>query len=268
MMQLDLGFDRLSHEPALTYIGSKDRLYPYVLSWLPSDVTELVSPFHGGCSLESKLAASGIRVFASDVFRPYPEFMTVFNGRSGEVVERALLKNPLSKSDFNTYRTYWATLPCEVERAAITWLITKQSFMGKGFAVKHCNAGVSDAYLLSPEWQDWRNGNLTCEVLDYREALQKYPDTWIYADPPYLGKEGYYGDGKQGRFNHRELRDILAARGKFILSYGDSPDIRDLYRDFRIVVSEWEFKHGQSRQNGKKDCELTILSPECRLGFF
>lgn len=44
-------------------------------------------------------------------------------------------------------------------------------------------------------------------------------------------------------FEHERLRDVLKGiKGRFLLSYDDSPKIRELYKDFEMVEVE--------RQNG------------------
>jgi DNA adenine methylase len=78
--------------------------------------------------------------------------------------------------------------------------------------------------------------NVVIENLDFREFFNKYNGKeWLfYLDPPYYGVEGY-----EEPFNeqeHKDLAYILSNKfeGKFILSYNDTPEIRNLYSQFKI----------------------------------
>ena len=55
-------------------------------------------------------------------------------------------------------------------------------------------------------------------------------ESFFYCDPPYYETEGYYEGGGFGRDDHTRLAEALVTmQGKFLLSYNDCPEIRDLY---------------------------------------
>lgn len=81
-----------------------------------------------------------------------------------------------------------------------------------------------------------------CEIhnKDYHDIL--YKGCMYYFDPPYaeVGQNNYYGyKGKNHKgFDHTEFRDFVndIAKDNFVLiSYEDSPTIRELYKDYNIV---------------------------------
>ena len=266
-MQLDFGFRTPSSIAPLAYIGAKRKLFKQLMmNILPPDTREVVSPFMGGASLELKIAASGIQVHAYDIFQPLVEFYQVFNGRSAEVVTAVKQIYPLTREDYihMTRNGGWEVEEDEVWRAALTWSISKQSFLGRMFA-SLCVAqehNVLPTYFDEPHWQDWHNPNITFNRADFRESLAAHPDAIAYLDPPYVSKEGYYGHGDQGEFPHAELRDILAERGRFILSYGDHPTIHELYSDFTITRPTWTYGFGRAAGDASKSEELLILSDD------
>ncbi len=56
----------------------------------------------------------------------------------------------------------------------------------------------------------------------------------FYVDPPYLGTEKFY-DNSFTLEDHIRLRDQLKIiKGKFILSYNDDEQIKELYKNFTI----------------------------------
>lgn len=64
-------------------------------------------------------------------------------------------------------------------------------------------------------------------------------DTFFYCDPPYWGTESYYDGVVFGMEDHISLRDILLSiEGKFLLSYNDCPEIRDLYEGHGLIIHE------------------------------
>lgn len=106
----------------------------------------------------------------------------------------------------------------------------------------------------------FRAEGVTVEHLCFTESVPRHPDAFIYADPPYPVASELYGDrGSLHRdFDHEALRDLLAARHGWILSYNDCPYVRRLYDRFRFVTPRW--KYGMPAN--KESRELLILSPD------
>ena len=90
--------------------------------------------------------------------------------------------------------------------------------------------------------------------------LTKYKNVFTYLDPPYLIKNSLYG--KKGNthknFDHEGLASLLYKRDKWILSYNDSDDIRNLYKNYKIITPSWTY--GMS--NNKSSREVLILSKD------
>ena len=79
--------------------------------------------------------------------------------------------------------------------------------------------------------------NVVVENQDFEPLIRHYdrPDMFFYADPPYYSTEDMY----EGfcRDDYLRLRDTLAGiRGKFLLSYNDRPEIRELYAGYPILI--------------------------------
>jgi len=80
-----------------------------------------------------------------------------------------------------------------------------------------------------------RLARVQLECLPYEKVLKRYdrPETLFYLDPPYFGLELY-------RHNLTALDfETMAARlgklnGKFILSLNDVPEVRKIFKDFKI----------------------------------
>ena len=69
---------------------------------------------------------------------------------------------------------------------------------------------------------------------DYKSVIKSNDakDTFFYLDPPYESSKGLY---TKSDFNYEELADMLSkVKGKFILSLNDSPNIRNIFKQFKI----------------------------------
>ena len=81
------------------------------------------------------------------------------------------------------------------------------------------------------------------ENVDFERLLKTYDRTgaMFYLDPPYYEAEKYYPDRFQPE-DHVRLRGALAnIQGKFLLSYNDCPEIRELYKDYVIQeLDRWD----------------------------
>lgn len=263
----ELLFTKPSYLSPITYVGSKKKLYRLLIAGVLGGIpAEVVSPFMGGCSLELRLAANGTRVHAYDIFLPLVEFHQMFNGRSREVIAKTLEIYPLAREVYEHMRTGfgWEEVECPIHRAAITWSISKQCFMGRNFSstpVSDKNATTIGVFQ-QPEWDGWYNENITFAQADFRDSLAAHPSALAYMDPPYVSKEDYYGRGDQGEFPHVELRDILAERDNWVLSYGDDDKglIRELYADYDYLKPEWGYGFGKAAGKPENSSELLILS--------
>lgn len=105
-----------------------------------------------------------------------------------------------------------------------------------------------------------RMANTIIENQDFEVLIKHYdrPDAFIYCDPPYFTSEYVYECG----FNwddHVRLRDTLAnAKGKWLVSYNDCPEIRELYSDFNFFNFKRIHSMVQRYQAGKEFPELLI----------
>ena len=77
------------------------------------------------------------------------------------------------------------------------------------------------------------------ENKDFEKLIRQYdrPVSFFYCDPPYFNTESYYKDVGFTRQDHLRLRDSLVSiKGKFLVSYNDCPEIREIWDqpDIRI----------------------------------
>jgi DNA adenine methylase len=57
-------------------------------------------------------------------------------------------------------------------------------------------------------------------------------------------------------FDHRKLRELLDNhKGKFILSYNDCEEIREMYKGYKQVFPKWQYSFGQGETRIGKNKE-------------
>ena len=105
-----------------------------------------------------------------------------------------------------------------------------------------------------------RMANVVVENQDFETLIKHYDrdGAFLYADPPYLSTEGMY----EVSFNYddhlRLKRTLENVKGKFLLSYNDCEEIRELYADFSILDFSRQHSMAQRYEAGKEFKELLI----------
>ena len=101
------------------------------------------------------------------------------------------------------------------------------------------------------------------ENKDFEKLIAQYdrPNTIFYLDPPYFETEDYYEEVGFTKADHVRLRDaLMQIQGKFLLSYNDCSEIRELYsRDGIMIESTTRLSNIAQRYDaGKQYPELFI----------
>ena len=102
--------------------------------------------------------------------------------------------------------------------------------------------------------------NVVIENQDFAALVRHYdrPDSFFYADPPYFTSEHMY-DTEFCWKDHLRLRDTLGdIKGKFLLSYNDCEEIRELYDGFSVFDFSRLHSMAQRYSAGKEFKELLI----------
>ena len=102
-------------------------------------------------------------------------------------------------------------------------------------------------------WQSKPLSTLNIECADFESVFWIHQHQFTYIDPPYFGNEKGYGGSRENGFNHEKLRELLASRGKWDLSYNGHPEAHRLYEGYHIQP----IKRGSDGR-----IELLILSPD------
>lgn len=164
-------------------------------------------------------------------------------------------------------RKHWQENPGEtdIQRAA-RWIMVRhsgyQGGAGKGFHVsKTVNIKSRDTLIEQMRSVSRRLSGVLIEHLPWQRVFDLYdaPETVFFCDPPYADGDQAMYDHAFAEADHRALRERLGAlQGRWILTYGDHPLIRELYADCRIE----EVRRVRTiNQDARRDYVELIITP-------
>ena len=117
--------------------------------------------------------------------------------------------------------------------------------------IRYSYASGLDSFGSQPHsmWSDFpmidlaarRLQKVVIENKDFEKLIKQYdrPVSFFYCDPPYFATENYYKDVGFTAKDHIRLRDtLLEIKGKFLVSYNDCPEIREIWDKHNIHIEE------------------------------
>lgn len=255
--------DHYSSRSLLRYPGGKTRGVDFITQFFPLRLSNLLSPFFGGGSVELTMAAKGTKVYGYDAFSPLVEFWQCVLTKPGQLAKEVEKYFPLPKDTFYELQQTQTRFKTKLQRAAVYYVLNRSSFSGSTLS-----GGMSPDHPRFTETaierlRSFYNPNITVTKGDFKQSLAAHPYTFTYLDPPYLIGSSLYGrngDAHKG-FDHEGLSEILKKREHWILSYNDCAAIRALYEGFHILTPNW--KYGMS--NDKSSKEILIFSKDYKI---
>lgn len=219
----------------ISWIGGKKLLRNKIIERFPDDIDRYVEIFGG----------AGWVLFAKDKHAK----MEVYNDVNSDLVNLyrcvkyhpEALQKELQLTLMSREQFFDAKQQCvmrgmtDIQRAARFFIVIKESFGNdlKSFCCSNRDISKMIDYL---SVVSSRLNKVIIENQDFERILKTYdrPGTLFYLDPPYYDAEKYYPD----RFNpadHMRLKERLDnIKGRFLLSYNDCPEIKEMYSDYNI----------------------------------
>ena len=222
----------------IAYFGGKSRLANLIIKRIPSDHLCYVEPFCGSAKILFAKEPSKAEVindldcelitFWRVIQNHLQAFLDYFKWAivSRKLFELEALKRPETLTDIQRACRYFY-----LQRLAFGGKITGRSYGVSTSGRPGLNLSDLEATLLEVHW---RLENVNVECLDALECIKRYDrsHTLFYIDPPYFGHKKSYA----ANFTEfQELADLLGKiKGRFILSIGDCPQAREIFKPFRI----------------------------------
>ena len=131
--------------------------------------------------------------------------------------------------------------------AAKFYALNRSSFSGATLSGGYSKQAAYKRFTNSSILRLWKFEvyNFEVEKAGFKESIPKHPDAFLYCDPPYMLEKNNNLYGKNGDthagFDHEGLFNLLNERKGWVLSYNNSPQIREMYKDYQIIEAEWAY---------------------------
>lgn len=220
--------------PFFARMGGKSKIADTLISHFPdpNSYTTYVEPFIGAGNIFLRKPYKS----KVEVINDLDDWIyAIFQGvkKEGQLMEQLKPIPYLSRELFNELRenpTNWIEY----------LLLIKQSFFGQGRSYDASKKGgeifkQSDFIILKNRLKD-----VKITHLDFQTLIKKYnkSTTFFYLDPPYEGSKDY-----SNSVNPEDVYNaVKTIKGKFMLSYNDSPLIRKLFKEFHIHTIETSYE--------------------------
>lgn len=283
-------YKRVSLSP-IRYAGGKSLAVGYVIELLPDNLKRVVSPFFGGGSIEIAMSKElGLEVIGYDIFDILCNYWKFQIEKPKVLYDKLKELNP-DKITFERIRlilndVWKKKIELDPLTLAVYYVYNFNLSYGPGFM-----GWASDIYLDDARYKrmierirDFDPQNLRVDCADFRDVIKKYPNDFLYLDPPYyIGEDSKMFKGiypmrnipvHHKGFPHEALRDLLVKhKGGFVLSYNNCETIRQYYKGFKQTFPSWQYTMGQGEtriglnriKNGdnhvKQSHEIIIYSP-------
>lgn len=231
-----------SNRSPFHYTGSKrnstERIVNELIARYP-DAESLTSPFIGGGSVElGWMHFTGKPCLGADIDYALINCWNWLIEYADDVADVILMEMPVTREKWQAWysRAKQKDFFGNMQDAAHFWLLTRTKVpqcwgyspaMTKGFnrEAKYRKAVETLRQFQAP--------HLTAIHQQFEDTI-RHSNSVIYADPPFYGVEFCYEhQGEPERFpvrNHHRLAECLRKHPHgFVLSYGDCPEIRELY---------------------------------------
>ncbi len=263
-------------KPFVKWAGGKRNLLPIIKKYIPPTFGRYYEPFVGGGALLFDLKPTSATI--SDI---NPELINAYRVIKTEPYKLIELLSNMKNRHSRDYYYYIRDIfqpKNNVERAARFIYLNKTCFNGLWRVNKKGHFNVPMGKYKNPKILDRENilaihhylstNDIQILNVDFEKAVEhaKAGDL-VYFDPPYLPAHGssdftsYTKEGF-GITEHKRLSEVfrrLANMGVFvILSNSDSPIVRELYKDFRIVEIETN-RYISSRGKGRKGWKELLI---------
>ncbi len=250
------------------YAGGKFYARNLILGHIPQHSC-YVEPFAGGASIffaKPKVENNWLNDIDEALINTY----LFIRDNPEELIE--FLAGEQATKERHAYYKNEFTPQSKLEEAARWFYLNRTSYSGI-MKSQNCFWGYGDKYSMRPE--NWpRNIRRTSEKLqdvkisssDFEAVIKAVPDrAFLFIDPPYFNadQDKFYTHSFS-KDDHYRLSRILkehSARLKFLLTYDNSPEVRELY-DWATEMhdKEWNYtinrtddqKNGQKKENNFK----------------
>ncbi|MBD2453742.1 DNA adenine methylase [Nostoc sp. FACHB-87] len=263
----------------LRYPGGKSKAIKQIIEYLPDNFSEFREPFVGGGSvfIYLKQIYPNLKIWINDL---NPELFLFWKIAQSDIFllvqEIRRIKNQYTdgKLLFTELTTVDVKSLSDLERAVRFFILNRITFSGTiesgGFSQESFHKRFTHS---SIDRLEKLESILTADIkitnLDYSCLLnEKGENVFLFLDPPYFSATKSRLYGKDGdlhtSFEHQRFAESLKqCHHPWLITYDNSPQIRDNFKCDNIYIFEWELQYGMNnyKQNSAaKGNELFITN--------
>lgn len=236
----------------LNYMGGKSRLVKTIVPLIPSDHVLYCEPFCGASWVLFGKERSQHEVI-NDLDAELATFWRVLQNHLEEFL-RYFKYAVVSRSIFELEKKKDPSTLTDIQRATRYYYLQRLAFGGRTVGRTFGTAATGPANLNLLTIEDtllevhWRLARVTIENLPALDCIRRYDreETFFYIDPPYFRTAGYAVPWEEKDF--ASLRKTLdAVRGRFIVSLNDTPEVRSIFKGFRITAVTTRYSLASAR---------------------
>ena len=256
----------------IPYLGGKFELSRVLIPMLAPH-KRYIEVFAGGLSMfyrKNKVEWNVVNDKDNDIVNLYESIRTTFEEFKEHAYWLIKAREPFLRYRKEIHESKIIDIP-DPERAAKYYYVIRNAFNRNINATISKNSDSWHTRLLNDlHYSRERLNNVLIENMDFEELHNKYPsregDMW-YLDPPYMvaGERGDYYFFDFDMHDHKRLakmcQDINANKAKFMVSYDDREEVRELYKNFRIKVIKTIYAGQQHNRVVKNELVITNYLP-------
>lgn len=248
-----------SHSP-FRYAGGKFYALKHILPLIPYHKV-YIEPFCGGASVFFAKGKAEIN-WLNDIDKELINTYKIIKDKPTKLYE--LLKDEKALKERHGYFKNQFEPKNNLEKAARWFYLNRTSYSGI-MNMQNCFWGYGDAFSLRPSgWgkrisecsNKLQNVNLTSE--DFVDVIDKAPEgSFLFIDPPYYASDqSKFYTHSFTKDDHIRLAEVLKRnnqRLKFMLTYDDDKEVRDLYSwNSNIIEKAWTYTISRTDDQTKK----------------
>ncbi|HAG51801.1 MAG TPA: DNA adenine methylase [Deltaproteobacteria bacterium] len=244
------------------YAGGKFYARKLIIEHIP-DHSYYIEPFAGGASIffaKNKVEKNWL----NDIDEELINCLIIIRDYPKELINR--LKNEKATKERHNYYKNIFKPENKLDRAVRWFYLNRTSYSGI-MNIQNCYWGYGDKYSMRPE--NWPRNIIRTSAklqdvkltsLGFEKVIDEAEDkAFLFIDPPYFNadQDKFYTHSFKEDDHHR-LCNVLkrnSDRLKFLLTYDNSPEIRDLYKWVsELHEKEWNYTLNRTddQKNGTK----------------
>lgn len=246
-------------KPVLKYPGAKNRIAPWIVSYIPRHEVYL-EPFFGSGAVLFNKQPSRIET-VNDIDGNIVNFFKVLRDNQEELI-RTLKLTPYARDEYiAAYQNLEEDSKVEQARK-----FAVRCWMGFGCSNRYQNGFRTSQQMTSPDttkqWNEFmqtireaslRLKNVQIENMDAMELIKRYntADVFIYIDPPYLTnlRKGYIYKHEMTEEQHIKLLEAaLNHSGKVMISGYESEMYAEYLKGWNVITKSTQAERGVPRK--------------------